>query len=107
MAKSVKDFSIHKGVLVFYSNHFGTIFGNSGAKTQSNHIDLSTKVGVDVKTFDLSKGWLYTRKLRDNLGLLEYNLTFSVLCDVWIFANEYRTPLSMNHSINLILRSWR
>ncbi|KAG9518825.1 hypothetical protein KCU93_g8297, partial [Aureobasidium melanogenum] len=79
-------FSIHKDLLVFYSDYFRAAFNGSFTEATEGRIEL---LDVQQDLFQDFHGWLYTRKLLEDLGWFR-------LVDFWIFGDRFQVPLLQN-----------
>ncbi|KAH0382039.1 hypothetical protein KCU92_g6634, partial [Aureobasidium melanogenum] len=79
-------FSIHKDLLVFYSDYFRAAFNGSFTEATEGRIEL---LDVQQDLFQDFHGWLYTRKLLEDLGWFR-------LVDLWIFGDRFQVPLLQN-----------
>jgi hypothetical protein len=76
VSQSKQDFTIHKDLLVFYSDYFRAAFNGSFVEATDKKIDL---FDVDQKVFEHFHAWIYTRKLAsDNDELLSWRDLFDL-----------------------------
>jgi hypothetical protein len=85
-----KEFTVHKDLLVFYSDYFRVAFNGSFIEATEKKIDL---FDIDHKVFEYFHAWLYTRKL-----IPENNepLKWADLIGLWIFGDRFQMPMLQN-----------
>ncbi|KAG9653090.1 hypothetical protein KCU95_g1301, partial [Aureobasidium melanogenum] len=79
-------FSIHKDLLVFYSDYFRAAFNGSFTEATEGRVEL---LDVEQEVFQNFHAWLYTRKLLEPLG-------WCLLVDLWVFGDRFQVPLLQN-----------
>ncbi|KAH0342078.1 hypothetical protein KCU81_g5959, partial [Aureobasidium melanogenum] len=79
-------FSIHKDLLVFYSDYFRAAFNGSFTEAAEGKIEL---LDVDQEVFQNFHAWLYTRKLTEPLS-------WKLLVHLWVFGDRFQVPLLQN-----------
>ena len=90
-----KTFTLHRGVASFYSGYFeGALKRDTFKEGQEGVVKLPSE---SVEIFELFVRWLYTRQVP---GADEHD--FTLLCDLWLFADRRETPLLANTAIDKI-----
>ncbi|KAH0162775.1 hypothetical protein KCU67_g5805, partial [Aureobasidium melanogenum] len=79
-------FSIHKDLLVFYSDYFRAAFNGSFTEAAEGRIEL---LDVNQEVFQNFHAWLYTRKLPEDLW-------WNHLVHLWVFGDRFQVPLLQN-----------
>lgn len=90
-------FSIHKGLLCYYSDYFRGAFEGSFKEAVDGKIWLEKE---DPAIFDIFNAFLYNRKLQNPDGLAGPGLSFGTLIDLWIFGDRFIVPLLQNFAID-------
>jgi len=94
--QSKQDFTIHKDLLVFYSDYFRAAFNGSFVEATDKKVDL---FDVDQRVFEHFHAWLYTRKL---VHEDDEPLSWGNLFDLWIFGDRFQIPMLQNCVIDEI-----
>lgn len=89
-----KDFTIHKELLVFYSDYFRAALNGSFVEASDRKIEL---LDVEEDLFQNFHAWIYTRKLVSDhdepLDMLE-------LINLWVFGDRFQVPMLQNCAID-------
>ncbi|KAK4954410.1 hypothetical protein LTR10_007841 [Elasticomyces elasticus] len=103
--KRKKPFTLHRGVLGFYSGYFEAAMKDNFKEGTLGLIELPTE---DVATFEMFVRWLYTRKLPEPPATGD---NFKNLIDLWLFADRRECPLLANQSLDAVrdetVRNWQ
>ncbi|EMC99029.1 hypothetical protein BAUCODRAFT_387901 [Baudoinia panamericana UAMH 10762] len=104
--KPFKTFSLHKGVVSYYSGYFqAALKENTFQEGQSKRIELPDE---EVETFEHFVGWLYTRVLPGNSD--DYTAEYNGLIKLWILGDKRQIPLLMNVTIDamrdVLVKRW-
>jgi hypothetical protein len=89
-AKTKKTFTIHKDLLVYYSDYFRAAFNGSFVESKKKTMRLAD---VDVGTFEDFHTWLYTRKF---VYEDDKSLSFRHLTNLWVFGDYFQMPMLQN-----------
>jgi hypothetical protein len=92
-----KAFSVHKDLLIFYSDYFRGAFNGSFSEAASGKISLVDESG-DV--FDVINRFIYTRQLSDDI---ESDLEFEMLIKAWLFGDKYLMPSLQNRVMSVLI----
>nr|POE66223.1 hypothetical protein CFP56_54485 [Quercus suber] len=102
-----KSFTVHKGILTFYSAYFEAALKQSFSEEKSGIITLDTE---NVVTFGKFVGWLYTQKI-EYIYAADKQSRYKEIFDLWIFADRRQIPLLMNLAIDDLrmsfMRAWK
>ncbi|TKA82638.1 hypothetical protein B0A55_00734 [Friedmanniomyces simplex] len=90
-----RPFSLHHGVLSFYSGYFEAAVKATFKERKQGVIELPTE---DVKILELLVRWLYTRQLPTGPG--GGYAVFDPLCQLCLFVDRRDIPLLANMAIN-------
>ncbi|KAG9747963.1 hypothetical protein KCU73_g7214, partial [Aureobasidium melanogenum] len=90
IGSSKKDFTVHKDLLIFYSDYFRAAFNGSFSESTASKIEL---LDVKKKVFENFHTWLYMRKLSTED---DEALDFRPLVDLWIFGDRFQVPMLQN-----------
>ncbi|KAH0363124.1 hypothetical protein KCU65_g7599, partial [Aureobasidium melanogenum] len=95
VGSSKESFSIHKDLLVFYSDYFRAAFNGSFTEATEGRIELRD---VELEVFQNFHSWLYTRKLLvDKIhSHNDESMSWGQLFDLWIFGDRFQVPLLQN-----------
>ncbi|KAG9657190.1 hypothetical protein KCU64_g5366, partial [Aureobasidium melanogenum] len=85
-----KVYSIHKDLLVFYSDYFRAAFNGSFTEAAEGKISLPHE---SANVFDIVVKFVYTRQLSDGV---DCDVSWEMLCRVWIFGDKYLMPALQN-----------
>jgi hypothetical protein len=85
-----KDYTVHKDLLIFYSDYFRAAFDGSFVEATERKMDL---FDVKEQTFEDFHTWLYTRKLASED---DEPLTWRDLIDFWIFGDRFQVSMLQN-----------
>jgi hypothetical protein len=92
-----KEFTVHKDLLVFYSDYFRAAFNGSFVEATDRKIDL---FDANQEAFEHFLTWLYTRKLASDdeqpLGLI-------ALVDLWLLGDRFQVPMLQNCVMDKII----
>jgi hypothetical protein len=89
-----KSFTVHKDLLIFYSDYFRAAFNGSFIEAIDKKINL---LDTDQKAFEHFYAWLYTRKLASED---DKPLSWDNLFDLWVFGDRFQVPLLQNSVID-------
>ena len=89
-----KSFTIHKGILCFYSGYFRTVLDSKFVEGQTNKIDLTEE---EARTFRYFVIWLYRGSFHRNT-----TWTFTQMIKLWVFGDRREIPLLQNHVLDEI-----
>ncbi|KAH0273985.1 hypothetical protein KCU91_g5599, partial [Aureobasidium melanogenum] len=96
MAKKV--YSIHKDLLVFYSDYFRAAFNGSFTEVAEGKISLPHE---STNVFDIVVKFVYTRQLSDTV---DSDIKWQNLSRVWIFGDKYLMPAFQNEAMSTLLK---
>ncbi|THY91796.1 hypothetical protein D6C89_05552 [Aureobasidium pullulans] len=85
-----KSYSLHKGLLCFYSDYFRAAFNGSFKEATDGKIEL---MDVEPEVFDIFQVWLYSRRLQAPADSVLY---FTRLAQLWVFGDKHQVPLLQN-----------
>ncbi|KAL2027397.1 hypothetical protein VTO58DRAFT_111488 [Aureobasidium pullulans] len=91
-----KSYSLHKGLLCFYSDYFRAAFNGSFKEATDGKIEL---MDVEPEVFDIFQVWLYSRRLQAPADSVLY---FSTLGQLWVFGDKHQIPLLQNEVMDEI-----
>lgn len=91
-----KSYSLHKGLLCFYSDYFRAAFNGSFKEATDGKIEL---MDVEPEVFDIFQVWLYSRRLQAPTDSVLY---FSTLAQLWVFGDKHQIPLLQNEAMDEI-----
>ncbi|KAG9526778.1 hypothetical protein KCV07_g271, partial [Aureobasidium melanogenum] len=90
IGSSKKDFTVHKDLLIFYSDYFRAAFNGSFSESTASKIEL---LDVEEEVFENFHTWLYMRKLStEDDEALDYRPLF----DLWVFGDRFQMPMLQN-----------
>ncbi|KAK3645704.1 hypothetical protein LTR56_008891 [Elasticomyces elasticus] len=103
--KRKKPFTLHRGVLSFYSGYFEAAMKETFKEGSEGVIELPNE---NVSTFEPFVRWLYTRKLPETPATGD---DIRNLINLWLFADRRECPLLANQVLDAvrdaIVRRWQ
>lgn len=90
VSSAKKEFTIHKDLLVFYSDYFRAALSGSFVEATEKKIEL---FDVKQEVFEHFHAWLYTRNLASED---EEPLSWLQLVNFWIFGDRFQVSLLQN-----------
>ena len=94
------DFTIHKGLLCYFSAYFDRALNGSFKEAQEKVIYLRDESPEIIKLFNL---WLYTQDIRD-YGQSSEDVPLNYLVRLYLFGQCRQIPKLQNDAINLIVK---
>lgn len=95
------QYTLHKGILCFYSDFFRAALNGSSKEATERRIELP-EVQIDV--FEAFQVWLYTQSLPKNeIVPTKVYPEWSLLVSLWIFADGHQIPLFQNNVMDAML----
>jgi len=91
-----KSYSLHKGLLCFYSDYFRAAFNGSFKEATDGKIEL---MDVEPEVFDIFQVWLYSRRLQASQKPALFYMT---LAQLWVFGDKHQIPLLQNEVMDEI-----
>ncbi|KEQ69509.1 hypothetical protein M436DRAFT_67171 [Aureobasidium namibiae CBS 147.97] len=85
-----KEFTVHRDLLVFYSDYFRAAFNGSFIEATNKKIDL---LDVNQEVFEHFITWLYTRKIASDD---DQYLGWDDLVNLWVFGDQFQVPMLQN-----------
>ncbi|THW56372.1 hypothetical protein D6D20_08756 [Aureobasidium pullulans] len=85
-----KSYSLHKGLLCFYSDYFRAAFNGSFKEATDGKIEL---MEVEPEVFDIFQVWLYSRRLQTSEDSFP---SYTTLAQLWVFGDKHQIPLLQN-----------
>ncbi|KAH0172450.1 hypothetical protein KCU67_g1728, partial [Aureobasidium melanogenum] len=96
-----KAYSIHKDLLVFYSDYFRAAFNGSFTEAAEGKIRLPHE---RVEVFNIVTNFVYTRQLSDGV---DCDIAWELLCRLWIFGDKYLMPALQNKAMSTLIEQNR
>ncbi|KAF2427280.1 hypothetical protein EJ08DRAFT_560338, partial [Tothia fuscella] len=93
---NLQEFSIHKGLLCYYSLHFKPLSNGRWPQSDKPVIDLPND---DVGAWKDFQSWLYTRRLQP---AERTNPTSKALCHMYILGDMRQIPALKNAALDRI-----
>lgn len=94
-------YTLHKGILCFYSDFFRVAFNGSFKEANERTIELPE---VEVDVFEASQVWLYTQSLPKNeTASIKVYPEWPLLVKLWIFGDGCQISLLQNNVIDAII----
>ncbi|THW70166.1 hypothetical protein D6D19_07996 [Aureobasidium pullulans] len=90
VGRSEKHFTVHKELLIFYSDYFRAAFNGSFVEAAESKIEL---LDVAQEVFEHFHAWLYTRRL---VSEDEKPLMWLSLAALWVFGDRFQVPMLQN-----------
>lgn len=95
------QYTLHKGLLRFYSDFFRAAFNGSFKEASERKIELPE---VDVDVFEAFQVWLYTQSLPQNeTAPAKVYPEWSILVKLWIFGDKHQIPRLQNNTMDAII----
>ena len=100
-----KKFSLHEGLLRYYSAYFEAALGGQFAEATNRVIELKEE---EVKTFERFVLWLYTGKYHRTPDVSD---DFHAISKLWAFGDRRQIPLLANTMVDAlrdeIVKTWK
>ncbi|KAI5212715.1 hypothetical protein AUEXF2481DRAFT_31217 [Aureobasidium subglaciale EXF-2481] len=88
-----KSYTLHKDLLIFYSDFFRAALYGSFKEAEEQRVELPE---VDEEVFETFQLWLYTRRLD------HAEVSFMTITRLWVFADQHQIPLLQNYAMDLM-----
>ena len=89
-----RSFTLHKGLLSFYSGYFNTALNGEFSEAKSGIIELPTE---EIETFERFVLWLYTGHFERGIGW-----DYETITKLWLLGDRRGIPLLQNLALNEI-----
>jgi hypothetical protein len=95
------QYTLHKGLLCFYSDFFRAALNGSFKEATEHRIELPE---VEIDVFEAFQVWLYTQSLPKNeiMPIMVYP-EWPLLVSLWIFGDGHQIPLLQNNVMDAML----
>lgn len=94
-------YTLHKGLLCFYSDFFRAALNGSFKEAKDRRIELPE---VDIDVFEAFQVWLYTQNLPKNEVVpTKVYPEWPLLIKLWIFGDGHQIPLLQNSVMDAII----
>lgn len=95
---TTKTYSVHKGVLVFYSGYFAKALEGRFREAKDKEVKLPD---AEPEVFDLVQNWLYSHSIYHH-NVIEAGKRMQMAPKIWFFADAHDIPALQNAATDFI-----